>query len=250
MQALSQDDLRNNEQAANVAASVVGEPIEAAARAEQITQDQQMAAVGVGGLSRGFMKGSKGLSKVMMPKTMGDMGKMESGGLPKTFVLAVSKTKVYAIEHKESGGQLVAGKLLKEWDREGFRASASDPSGIQAQMSGIPEDRRPLTIFIPIEGAKSKYMQAAANVMATAGAGMPTKLMVAKDSASQKLIDAIASGAAAATVIVNGQIVSGPGAPAAPSSVDQLTQLAALHQSGVLSDAEFAQQKSRILGAS
>jgi len=37
-------------------------------------------------------------------------------------------------------------------------------------------------------------------------------------------------------------------APAAPSLVDQVNQLAQLHTSGVLSDAEFAEAKAKLLG--
>jgi Short C-terminal domain len=39
-----------------------------------------------------------------------------------------------------------------------------------------------------------------------------------------------------------------PAAPASPSMVDQLNQLAALHQQGVLSDDEFAAAKAKLLG--
>jgi hypothetical protein len=39
-----------------------------------------------------------------------------------------------------------------------------------------------------------------------------------------------------------------PGAPAAADPIDQLKELAALHQQGVLTDDEFAAQKARLLG--
>jgi hypothetical protein len=38
-----------------------------------------------------------------------------------------------------------------------------------------------------------------------------------------------------------------PAAPAAPDTVSQLKDLAELHQGGVLTDEEFAQQKAKIL---
>lgn len=40
-----------------------------------------------------------------------------------------------------------------------------------------------------------------------------------------------------------------PAAPAAPSMLDQLNQLAALHQQGVLSDDEFTAAKAKLLSS-
>jgi hypothetical protein len=40
-----------------------------------------------------------------------------------------------------------------------------------------------------------------------------------------------------------------PAAPAAPDMMAQLTQLGQLRESGVLTEAEFAEQKARILGS-
>jgi hypothetical protein len=40
-----------------------------------------------------------------------------------------------------------------------------------------------------------------------------------------------------------------PAAGPAPDAVSQLKQLAELHQQGILTDEEFAQQKARILGS-
>jgi hypothetical protein len=41
--------------------------------------------------------------------------------------------------------------------------------------------------------------------------------------------------------------VAAPPAPAAPDAVAQLTQLAKLHEQGVLTDDEFAGQKAKVL---
>ena len=46
MKQLSDEELRMNEQAAAAAAKAVGEPVEAAARCEQVTQDMRMEAAG------------------------------------------------------------------------------------------------------------------------------------------------------------------------------------------------------------
>ncbi|HEY2436430.1 MAG TPA: hypothetical protein VGH93_04565, partial [Solirubrobacteraceae bacterium] len=56
MKQLSDEELRMNEQAASVAEKVVGEPVEAAARCEQVTRDMRMEAAGVSGVNRGIMK--------------------------------------------------------------------------------------------------------------------------------------------------------------------------------------------------
>ncbi len=253
---LTQDELRMNEQATDVASKVVGEPIEAATRCEQVTQDQQLAAAGVGGINRGFVKASKGLSRVMMPRTMGGLKSMETGGLPKSFVLAASKTKVYAIEDKHDGGKLVPGKVLMDFDRATFAAKKNAMQGANV-ISGAPDDRQLLIIYLPLDGKKSKYMQAASRMQqASGGPGQPHRIMVGKDDASEKLIAAVTANApaAGANIMIGGQSVAdmmaqaGAAAPA-PDPADQLSKLAALHQQGVLTDEEFAAQKAKILGS-
>jgi hypothetical protein len=194
MQPLSEASAAINAQAASVAASVVGEPIEAATRCELISQDQRL----------------------------------RTGGLPNTFVLAVSATRVYAIEDAQEGGRLVAGKVLRDWDRRAI-ISKTPASSAVAATGGIPDDRQLLVLYLPLDGAKTTYMRAAAAHVAAAGSsGMPTKVMVAQDDAGQTLI---------------GLIVSGPGRGA-----DQLTKLAALRERGVLTEEEFGAQKAKILG--
>src|SRR5438874_2054433 len=108
MKALTDAELGMNEQAASVASSAVGESILAATRCEQVTQDQQLENFGVGKINRGFVKGAEGLGRVMMPRSMGGIKNMKTGGLPKSFVLAVSSSNVYAIEDKQQGDQLAA----------------------------------------------------------------------------------------------------------------------------------------------
>jgi Short C-terminal domain len=256
MKALTDDELRMNQEAVGVAAAVLGESVEAATRCEQVTQDMQLEAAGVGAVNRGFVKGARGLSKVMMPRTMGGMKQMETGGLPKSFVLAVTADKVHALEDKQDGGQLVAGKVLESWDRATFTAKRGDAPGMN-RMTGIPEDRQMLIIYLPLEGSKSKYMQAAAEMTAAAGGpGMPHKMAVARDDASEKVLDAITANApaAGANVVIGGQrldemMAQAAGAQAAADPTEQLARLADLHERGALTDEEFAAQKAKILGA-
>ena len=248
---LSEDELRMNEQAVDAASKVLGEPVEAATRCEQVTEGQQLEAAGVGAISRGFLKFGRAQGRLMMPRTMGDLNKMKTGGLPKTFVLAVTNSKVYALEDKHNGGKLVAGEVLKSWDREGFVAKQSSNPGM-AVSSGVPDDRQLLIIYLPMEGAKGRYGKAAQRqVAAYGGPGMPHKVMVAKDSASQKVIDAVVSKTApGANIMIGGQSLSDMMAQAGGQAdpTEQLTKLADLHERGVLSDEEFAAQKAKILG--
>jgi hypothetical protein len=261
MKQLSEDELRMNAHAANVAASAVGEPVEAATRCEQATQDMMLEAAGVGAVNRGFVKGAKGLSRAMMPRTMGGMKQMETGGLPNSFVLAVSASKVYAVEDKQKDGELVPGKVLKTWDRDGFTAKLNPLEGMNVS-SGVPDDRQILIIYLSLEGSKSRYMQAAARQTAAYGSpGMPTKFALAKDDASQKVIDAVTANAPApgANIMIGGQSVADMMAQAgaaqaaaqqAASPADQLGKLADLHERGALTDEEFAAQKAKLLGTS
>jgi hypothetical protein len=240
-----------NEQAVSVAASAVGEAVEAAARVEQCTQDMQLGAMGVGGINRGFVKGAKALSRVVMPRTMGGMKQMETGGLPKSFVLAASSDKVYAIEDKQEGGKLVPGKVVETWDRATFSARRA-AAPVMAAISGTPDDRQLLTIYIPLEGGKSKYMAAAARITEAAGSpGQPHQFALAKDDASNRLIDAVTANAPApgANIMIGGQSVADmmKQAGGQPDPTEQLSKLADLHDRGVLSDDEFASQKEKIL---
>jgi Short C-terminal domain len=252
---LSAEELAMNEQAAGVASSVLGEPVEAATRVEQVTQDQQLENFGVGGFNRGAVKVSRGLGRIMMPRTMGGMKNMQTGGLPKTFVLAVTATKVVAIEDKNAKGQLQAGKVLESWDRSTFQAKSGDNAAMSA-VSGVPDDRQLLVIYLPLDGGKSKYMQAAARIQQQAGSpGQPHRTMVARDAPSEKVVGLVTANApaAGANIMIGGQSVAdmmaqAGGAAAAPDPTEQLTKLAALRDSGALSDDEFAAQKAKILG--
>jgi hypothetical protein len=252
MELLSDAALRLNTQASAVAATVLSEPVEAATRCEQVTQDMRLGAAGVGGINRGLVRGMKAMNRAMMPSVGGVGKELETAGLPQSFVLAVTASKVHALEDKHDGDTLLAGKILKSWDREGFQARRNDERMNAA--NGVPADRQVLTIFLPIEGGKGRYQQAMARNSSAAGSpGMPHKVMVAKDSASAAVIDALVTAGAVPNIIVGGQslqdMLAGAGAGAV-TDADQLAKLAALHDRGVLTDDEFAAQKAKILGGS
>jgi hypothetical protein len=252
MSELSSEELQMNQQAAGVAASVLGQAVVAATRCEQATQDMMAGAAGVGKINRGMMRGMKSMSRVMMP-SVGNMSKeLEGAGLPKSFILAATQTQVHALEDKHDGGKLVAGKVLKSWDRDGFLVKQSPP-GLNATL-GVPDDRQVIILYLPIEGGNNKYLKAAAHNTAAAGsAGMPHKVMIGKDAPSQGIIDALASSGIPPNIIIGGtnlqdMMAQAAGtAAAAADPTERLTKLADLHDRGVLSDDEFAAQKAKIL---
>jgi Short C-terminal domain len=253
MELLSDADLRLNQQASAVAASVLSEAVVAATRCEQVNTDMKMQAAGVSGVNRGLMRGMKAMNRAIMPSVGNVAKEMETAGLPQRFVLAVTATKVHALEDKRDGDQLVAGKILKSWDREGFQARSGNDR--MNAVNGVPDDRQVLTLFLPIEGGNNRYLKAAAHNTAAAGsAGMPHKVMVGKDAPSTGVIEALVTAGAPPNIMIGGQSLqdmmaqAGAGAAAAASDpADQLTKLAALHERGVLTDEEFATQKAKIL---
>jgi hypothetical protein len=99
-------------------------------------------------------------------------------------------------------------------------------NGTLAQMVGNPDSK------------SSRYAAAAMK-----GAGVDIEAI------SKMQADAMAAGQTPGNVIIGGQLYGGTPAPAAvaPDPLDQLQKLAALRDSGVLTDEEFAAQKAKIL---
>lgn len=247
MKALSEEELLINQQAASVAASVVPEAVVAATRCEQVTDAMTAEAVGVGAVTRWGMRVSRKVNRAMPAVTnVGGMAKyMEMAGLPDSFILAVTAGHVYALEDKRNGGQLVAGNVLKTWDR-GFRASLGSPQ-MQRSM-GVPDDRQLLILFLPIEGGGNRYLSAAARN--NPGAGFPHKFMVARDAPSQRVMDELRP--TSPIVISGGRITGGmaggaPVAPPQPSVAQRLQELETLRASGVISDAEYTAKRGQII---
>jgi hypothetical protein len=237
-----------NEQALAVATSTLNDSVVAAAHLEQVTQDQQLKAFGVGGATRGMAKFGKKLGGAMMP-SVGNMSKgLETGFLPKTFILAVTADKVHAIEEKEKGGKLEPGEVLKSWDRATFRASVG--GGAIDAVSGAPEDRQVLTLYIPLTDSNNKYLQASSNIAAQAGSpGQPIRFMIARDEASETLAKEVVGDTPAMPNIQIGGVPIQQMGSAGGDSTAQLEKLAQLHASGALTDEEFAAQKAKIIGS-
>jgi Short C-terminal domain len=251
MKEITSEELQLNQQAVKVAASVLGEAVVAATRCEQATTDDMVGAAGVGAVSRGLMKGMKSMNKVLMPSVGKMADGLETGGLPGSFILAVTETQVHALEDKHSGGTLEVGKALKSWPREGFMAKSS-PAGLNPTF-GVPDDRQVVVLYLPIEGGNNKYLKAAAHNTAAAGSpGMPHKVALAKDAPSQAVVDLLVSTGGPKIMIggtnLQDMIDQAAGsAKAAGDPTEKLSKLADLHERGVLTDDEFATQKAKIL---
>jgi len=182
---MTQDELKWNEQAKAAAGGILDEPVDAATRCEELKVGMAVGAVGMGkgmqGMANASMSISKGMTK-FMGKSMKGVGEMRTGGLPSMFVLAVTPTKIHAIEAKaKKGKDLTAEKVLKTWDRAGFQAKRG--IDIAAAAQGVPADRQILTLYLP--------NQMLANM--APGIGQPTQFMVGRDPASEAVLTAIAS---------------------------------------------------------
>jgi hypothetical protein len=242
-----------NQEAAGVATEVLNDSVVAACHFEQVTQDQQLKAAGIGGVNRGMAKFGTKLGETMMP-SVGNMAKgLRGAGLPENFILAVTSNQIHAIEEKDKKGKLVKGKVLKSWDRDQVSASMGGAQ-VMAAVSGTPEDRQVITLYLPLDSSKNKYLAAAAQMQAQAGAtGQPTRFQIAKDDASEAVAkELIGDSPAMPNVQIGGvpiqQMGQMPGQAAGGDSTAQLEKLAQLHASGALTDEEFAAQKAKIIG--
>jgi hypothetical protein len=261
---LSDRDLRMNEQAAMVAASALNQPVEAATRCEQAS--------------------TKAIQ--MYPSSGGEVWSKRvpnGAGLPKSFVVAVTRDHVIALEDKQHRGELVPGRVLKSWERAGFRAYVGNAA--MGVASGAPDDRQVLMLWVPIDSDSSRVAQAIAQQRMAAGQrvpGQPHTFFVAKDAASQRVIAALgaeAIGAPAAgpkiSIGGNANIRISPGAnitvggkrlqdmlaqqqtpppaapqpfsPPRPSTAQRLQELETLRATGAISEAEYAHKREQII---
>jgi hypothetical protein len=242
-----------NQEATGVATEVLNDSVVAACHMEQVTQDQQLKAAGIGGATRGMAKFGTKLGEGMMPG-VGNMAKgLRGAGLPENFILAVTSSQVHAIEEKDKKGKLVKGKVLKSWNRDEVRANMN-AGQVMGAVSGTPEDRQVITLYLPLDASKSKYLAAAAQMQAQAGAtGQPTRFQIAKDEASEAVAKELVGDAPAMPNVQIGgvpiQQMGMAGQASGGDSTAQLEKLAQLHASGALTDEEFAAQKAKIIGS-
>src|SRR5262249_44026772 len=168
-----------NQEAAGVATEVLNDSVVAACHMEQVTQDQQLKAAGIGGATRGMAKFGTKLGEGLMPSVGGMAKGLRGAGLPENFILAVTSSQVVAIEEKDKKGKLVPGKVLKSWGRDQVSANMN-AAQVMGAVSGTPDDRQVITLYLPLDGSKNKYLAAAAQMQANAGAtGQPTRFQIA-----------------------------------------------------------------------
>ncbi|MEE6177261.1 hypothetical protein [Mycobacterium sp. 050134] len=260
MKPLSERELQMNQQAATVAAAVLSEPVEAATRCEHASTDMVAEAAGVGRFTRGVAK------FFGRAPTLGNLGgmlkQMETGGLPETFVLAVTTDQVHVIEDKHNRKDLVAGRVLRSWDRADFKARTATPEWNVSR--GVPDDRQLLVLWVPIEATSNPYLQAGVRAAAEAGQpGLPTDFMVAKDAPSQQLIDALDAAGHVRVVGVgaDAEEASDPADPSdpdsssdpaeasfpRPSTAERLQELETLRATGAVTEAEYARKREQII---
>ncbi len=237
MKRLSDRELLMNQQSATVAATVLSQPVEAATRCEQAsTKATQMYAAGGGDMRwKSVPNGT---------------------GLPKSFILAITRTHVYALEDKQHRGELVPGGVLKAWDRTGFRGQRGRDAMLAAH--GMPDDRQSLILFIPIDADAGLIAQDIAQRRAAAGQrtpGLPHGFIVGRDPASQRVVDALASAPTAPTgggpnIVIGGQrlqdIIAQRSVPQ-PSTAQRLQELETLRATGVITEAEYASKREQII---
>ncbi len=257
MKRLSDADLRMNEQAASIAASVLGQPVEAATRCEQVSTKATQ----------------------MFPSSGGEVWSKQvpnGTGLPKSFVLAVTSTHIHALDFKERRGELEAGRVIKSWDHAGFRAHTG--GNAMVALGHVPDDRQALMLFLPIDGDGSRIEQAIAQQRIAAGERAPSRpftFFIGTDSASARVVAALGAqpldgpGAGpginisenaniricpGANITVGGQRLQDlipqqtPAAPApAPPAAQRLQELETLRATGAISDDEYANKRRQII---
>jgi hypothetical protein len=258
MKRLSDADLRMNEQAASVAASVLGQQVDAATRCEQLSTKATQ----------------------MYPSSGGEVWSKQvpnGTGLPKSFLLAVTRTHVHALEFKEHRGELAPGRVIKTWDRAGFRAHTGNNT--MAALGHVPDDRQALMLFLPIDGDASRVEQAIAQQRVAAGGRAPSRpftFFIGTDAASARVVAALgaqplnAPGGAGPKISIseNANIRISPGAnitvggqrlqdlmarqpppaqPQPPSTAQRLQELETLRATGAISEDEYASKRQQII---
>jgi hypothetical protein len=241
-----EEELQFNEQAGTIAASVLPEAVVAATRCEPAEKAESIpkypSSAGAG-------------TRRVDPRTRKGAIYMRTHGLPDSFILTATAGHVYVLEDKRDGGQLVAGTVLKTWDRSAVlvRVPAEQVAAQYQRQYGLPDDRQVILLWLPID--KDDPLPQAGEV----GRGFPTQFIVARDVSSQRVIDALRPapkgqfvyGTAVAGATAAPQQPSVAGATAAPSQLSvaqRLQELETLRAAGVISDAEYSAKRAQIIG--
>jgi hypothetical protein len=169
-----EEELQFNEQAATIAASVLPEAVMAATRCEpaekasSVPKHQNIAATTVN-VSRNARSAAI---------------YMRNNGLPDSFILAVTAAHVYVREDRRDGGQLVAGTVLKTWDRSAVlvRVPVDQVAAEHQRRYGLSDDHRVILLWLPVDKDDKPAPTFPAAVH---------KFIVGRDAPSQRVIDAL-----------------------------------------------------------
>src|SRR3984957_17668811 len=189
MEPLYGDELAGiNQQAATVAAAVLSEPVLAATLTQSIVAFEQT----INHRSRWFGRGATEQNAYDNRISSAEVW-LESGGLPDSFILAVTAGSIYVIEDKPKDAELFAGQVLKPYVGDGFRASVDR----RPLRSAVPADCQMLRLVLPIEPVKNRAMnrqlQKAAEMAAARGLppGGEHGVVVGRDAPTEGIIDAL-----------------------------------------------------------
>ncbi len=189
MQALYGDELAGiNQQAATVAAAVLSEPVVAATLAQSripfIKKFENR--------SRWFGRGATEQNAYDNRISSTEVW-LESGGLPDSFILAVTASSIFVIEDKRKDAQLFAGQVLKTYVRSGFRASVD----ARPLSTSVPLDCQLLMLCLPLEAVKNRAMNRGLQQIAErlVARGLPPvaehAFVIGRDAPTQGVIDAL-----------------------------------------------------------
>jgi hypothetical protein len=187
MKALSGDELvAINQQAVTAATAVLSEPVLAATLCQSRIPFEKKVDHRSRWFGRGVTEQQANDNRITSTEVW-----LASGGLPDSFILAVTAGSIYVIEDKRENAQLFAGQVLKSWVRSGFRASVD-----RRPFSPVPADCQSLRLCLPIEPVKNRAMnralkQAAEMAAARGLPGAEHAFVVGRDAPTEGVIDAL-----------------------------------------------------------
>lgn len=165
-----------NQQAATIAASVLPEAVVAATRCEPAEKASSVA-------KKVKLPGGTETRRVSETSRKAAIFLLNHG-LPDSFILAVTAGHVYVLEDTRDGGQLVAGTVLKTWDRSAVfvRVPAEQVDAQYQRQYRLPDDRRVILLWLPVakDDQSAPAMEAAVH-----------KFIVGRDVPSQRVIDGL-----------------------------------------------------------
>lgn len=161
--------------------------------------------------------------------------------LPRSFIFAMTRSHVHVLREIYEGDELVGAEVVRTWNRAGFTSTRSNDDINRAAR--VPADQQILYLGIPPDGFADDFDRTMAASFAAQGrSGTPTEFVVARDAATDDVIEALGS---KFPIVIGGQ----PQAPSAPQKPvgERLMELESLRAAGAITDAEYARQREQII---